>query len=731
MTKKKALKQLFRDNFLDYATYVIKERAIPDARDGLKPVQRRILWSLHEMDDGRYNKVANVIGHAMRYHPHGDQSIGAALVSLANRGYFIDRQGNFGNILTGDDASAPRYIECRLTDLGRETMFNDRITETLPSYDGRNDEPVVLPAKIPAILLLGVEGIAVGMSTRILPHNFQEVLRAQIDYLQGRDFQLYPDFPQGGTMDVEDYDSGRGRVRNRARIEKKDRKELVIRELAWGTTTESVIRSMEKAARKGKLKISSIDDYTADKVEIRVRLGRGVSQEEGLKRLYAHTDCEMSHSASMMVIREGGPVESTVEELLRWCTDGLVEILRAELKLELGDLQDREHWLTLEQIFIENRIYKEIEECDTLGAIRKAVRDGLEPWLEQLPRELTDDDVERLLKLQIRRISRFDIESHREEVGEVRSRIKQVRKQLSNVKAYTVSYIEDLLEKYGSLWPRLTSIESFSDINVRKIARRNLKVGFDPGQGYVGTDVKGERTFSASEYDRIFVFGADGTYTAIPVEEKRYVDGEVVYCGVADRDQVFTVVYRDTESRLSYVKRFSTGGYIMEKEYRYIPEGGELMLFTERDNMRLEFWFKRKKRMRKFKDSILQSEVRVTGSDAKGVRLGGKKEISSIKAVELEDEDSQEEKESSDDFIDADDGGEETEDTKETAAPDSGEEAPDEETSAGEGGAAAGEDDGEPGSLDEIIEEAERLRQRSSETVRKAREKSTGDLFEE
>ena len=731
MTKKKALKQLFRDNFLDYATYVIKERAIPDARDGLKPVQRRILWSLHEMDDGRYNKVANVIGHAMRYHPHGDQSIGAALVSLANRGYFIDRQGNFGNILTGDDASAPRYIECRLTDLGRETMFNDRITETLPSYDGRNDEPVVLPAKIPAILLLGVEGIAVGMSTRILPHNFQEVLRAQIDYLQGRDFQLYPDFPQGGTMDVENYDSGRGRVRNRARIEKKDRKELVIRELAWGTTTESVIRSMEKAARKGKLKISSIDDYTADKVEIRVRLGRGVSQEEGLKRLYAHTDCEMSHSASMMVIREGGPVESTVEELLRWCTDGLVEILRAELKLELGDLQDREHWLTLEQIFIENRIYKEIEECDTLGAIRKAVRDGLEPWLEQLPRELTDDDVERLLKLQIRRISRFDIESHREEVGEVRSRIKQVRKQLSNVKAYTVSYIEDLLEKYGSLWPRLTSIESFSDINVRKIARRNLKVGFDPGQGYVGTDVKGERTFSASEYDRIFVFGADGTYTAIPVEEKRYVDGEVVYCGVADRDQVFTVVYRDTESRLSYVKRFSTGGYIMEKEYRYIPEGGELMLFTERDNMRLEFWFKRKKRMRKFKDSILQSEVRVTGSDAKGVRLGGKKEISSIKAVELEDEDSQEEKESSDDFIDADDGGEETEDTKETAAPDSGEEAPDEETSAGEGGAAAGEDDGEPGSLDEIIEEAERLRQRSSETVRKAREKSTGDLFEE
>jgi len=731
MTKKKALKQLFRDNFLDYATYVIKERAIPDARDGLKPVQRRILWSLHEMDDGRYNKVANVIGHAMRYHPHGDQSIGAALVSLANRGYFVDRQGNFGNIFTGDDASAPRYIECRLTDLARETMFNDRITETVPSYDGRNDEPVVLPAKIPAILLLGVEGIAVGMSTRVLPHNFQEVLRAQIDYLRGREFQLYPDFPQGGTMDVEDYDAGRGRVRNRARIEKKDRKELVIRELAWGTTTESVIRSMEKAARKGKLKISSIDDYTSDQVEIHVRLGRGVSQEEGLKRLYAHTECEMSHSASMMVIREGGPVESTVGELLRWCTDGLVEVLRAELKLELGDLQDREHWLTLEQIFIENRIYKGIEECDTLGAIRKAVRDGLEPYLEELPRELTDDDVERLLKLHIRRISRFDIESHREQIGDVRSRIKEVRKHLSNLKAYTVSYIEQLLEKYGSRWPRLTSMESFSDINVRKIARRNLKVGFDPRQGYVGTDVKGERTFSASEYDRIFVFLADGTYTAIPVEEKRYVDGEVVYCGVADRDQVFTAVYRDTESRLSYVKRFTTGGYIMEKEYRYIPEDGELMLFTERDGMRLEFWFKRSKRMRKFKDSVLQSEIRVTGSDEKGVRLGGKKEISSIKAVELEEEEPQEEEESSGNGSDVDTGGEEAGDSDDGANPDSHDEEDDEDAAPESGEAGVGEDDSEPQNLDDIIEEAERLRKRSSDAVRKAREESTGDLFEE
>ena len=716
MTKKKALRQLFRDNFLDYASYVIKERAIPDARDGLKPVQRRIMWSLHEMDDGRYNKVANVIGHAMRYHPHGDQSIGSALVNLANRGYFIDRQGNFGNILTGDEASAPRYIECRLTDLARETMFNDRITETTASYDGRNDEPVVLPAKIPAILLLGVEGIAVGMSTRILPHNFQEVLRAQIDYLEGRDFQLYPDFPQGGTMDVEDYDSGRGKVRNRARVEKQGNKELIIRELAWGTTTESVIRSIENAARKGKLKISSIDDYTAEEVEIRVRLGRGVSQDEGLKRLFAHTDCEMSHSASMMVIREGGPVESSVEDLLRHCTDGLVEILRAELKLELSDLRDREHWLTLEQIFIENRIYKEIEECDTLDSVREAVRTGLEPFLEELPRELTAEDVDRLLKLHIRRISRFDIEAHRREVGEVRSRIKEVRKQLSNVKVYTVGYIADLLERYGSRWPRLTSMESFSDINVRKIARRNLKVGFDSEQNYVGTDVKGERSFSASEYDRIFVFLADGTYMALPVEEKRYIDGEVVYCGVADRDQVFTVVYRQRKSRLSYAKRFTTGGYIMDKEYRYIPTEAELLLFTEEEGLRLEFWFKRKKRMRKFKDSVLQSDIRVTSAGAKGVRLGGKKEISSIKAVAGEPEEEPEDDNRQSGDAPGENGGAEPE---EAEPEETGELAVEEQ------------ENGEPRSLEEIIEEAEKLRKRSSDAVKKARKDSTGDLFEE
>lgn len=709
MSRKGTLGTLFRDNFLDYASYVIKERAIPDAADGLKPVQRRILWSLKEMDDGRYSKVANVIGHTMRYHPHGDQSIGNALVHLANTGYFIDRQGNFGNLLTGDEASAPRYIECRLTDLARRTMFNDRVTELVPSYDGRNREPVLLPAKIPVILLLGVEGIAVGMSTRILPHNFCEVLQAQIGYLRDEEYVLYPDFPQGGSIDVSDYDRGLGKVRNRARIDREGRKELVVRELPWGSTTESLIRSVESAAGKGKLKISSIDDYTSDQVEIHVRLGRGVSQEEGLKRLYAHTECEASHSSSMMVIKDGAPTEMTVDELLEYSTDSLVEILRSELKLQQSDLLDRQYWLTLEQLFVENRIYKLIEECDTLEAIRRTVRKGLEPHLADLDRDLTREDIDRLVGLKIRRISRFDIESYREEMEEVRSRIGAVGKSLRNVKAYAIDFLSELLDEFGAQWPRRTSIESFGDIDVRRIAHRNLKVGFDGEKGFVGTDVKSDTSFNASEYDRIFLFLADGTYRVVPVQDKYFVDGEVAYCGLADREKVFTAVYRMPDTRLAYVKRFTTGGYILEKEYRYVPEGTELLLLSDLEEGKLEFWFKRKKRMRKFKDERPLDDIRVTSSDSKGVRLGGRKEISSVKAVPAETEEAEEAPEEEDEV---------PEEEVEEAAPPEEAERPE-------------ADESPSRSMDEIIDEAEKLRRRSADAARKALGRETGDLFDD
>lgn len=688
-----SLRRLYRRNFLEYASYVIKDRAIPDVADGLKPVQRRILWSLFQKDDGRFNKVANVIGHCMQYHPHGDRSIGDALVSLANRGYFIEKQGNFGNILTGDEASAARYIECRLTDLARETLFNKRITDFVPSYDGRNREPVLLPAKMPVLLLLGAEGIAVGMSTRILPHNFQEVLKAQISCLKDQDFQLYPDFPQGGRIDVSDYEDGRGRVRNRARIEIDGNKNLVIRELPWGTTTESVISSIELASKKGKVKISSIDDYTTDKVEINIRLSRGVTTDEGIKRLYAHTDCETSHSSKVVVIEEGNPVDTTVSEVVHYCTGRLIEILKLELKLEISDCEEKLHWLTLEQIFIENRIYKQIEECKSLERIRSTVRKGMSPFLDQEGIEMTGEDVERLLGLKIRRISRFDIESHREEMGTIRADMKRARSYLRNIVGYAVDYLESLLEKYGKNYPRLTAVEDFSDIDVKEVAIRNLKAGFNRETGLLGTTIKGERSFSVSEYDRFVFFLDDGTYRVVPVQDKYFIDGTVLYCGVLDRDRVFTVVYRQEKTDIAYIKRFRVDSFIMDKEYRFIPGEGSLLFFTAEEDMKLDIWFQRKKRMRKRKEDALISDFRVTSDSAKGVQLCGRKIISSIRGIPLDEEDAPEDPHQGDE---GDGGGEDR---------------------SGENGESNEETKEEPPTPEEVVKKSEELKQRSSDTL--------------
>ncbi|MCD4774542.1 MAG: DNA topoisomerase IV subunit A [Candidatus Aegiribacteria sp.] len=633
-----SLRRLYNRNFLDYASYVIKDRAIPDLADGFKPVQRRILWSLYQMDDGRFSKVANVIGHCMQFHPHGDRSIGDALVSLANRGFFIERQGNFGNILTGDEASAARYIECRLTDLARETLFNKRITDFEPSYDGRNREPVLLTAKLPVLLLLGAEGIAVGMSTKVLPHNFQEVLKAQISCLKGEDFELFPDFPQGGRIDISDYDNGRGKVRNRAKIEKDGNKNLIIRELPWGTTTESIINSIELASKKGKIKISSIDDYTTDLAEINIRLSRGVGMDEGLKRLYAHTDCEKSQSSNIVVIQDGIPVENTISEMIHYCSGRLIEILKLELKLEINDYTGRLHWLALEQIFIENRLYKNIEECTSWENVRGTVRDSLQPFLEESSLELTEEDIDKLLALKIRRISRFDIESHKKEIGSIKTSMKYARANLRNIVDYAVKYLETLIEKYGRNYPRLTSIEDFSDIDVKKVAIRNLKVGFNSDTGLLGTSIRGEKAFSVSEYDRFVFFLDNGTYRVIPVQDKYFIDGNILYCGVLDKDRVFTAVYQQSKTSVAYIKRFCVESFIMDKEYRYSPEEGRVVFFTEEPEMKLDFWFQRTKRMRRRKDECLLSDYRVTSESAKGVQLCGKKIISSIRGVPLGDE---------------------------------------------------------------------------------------------
>jgi len=695
------LSGLFRDNFLDYASYVIKDRAIPDEADGLKPVQRRILWSLREMDDGRFNKVANVIGHCMRYHPHGDQSIGDALVALANRGYFIDRQGNFGNPITGDEASAARYIECRLTDIARESLFNDRLTEFVDSYDARNREPLSLPAKIPVVLLLGAEGIAVGMSTRILPHNFCEVIQAQIACIRGQPFSLYPDFPQGGSIDASSYSDGAGRVRNRASIEKKKgQKKLVIREVPWGTTSESLIASIESAARKGKVRVSSIDDYTAESVEIEISLARGAEPDDTVKQLYAHTDCEVILSSSPLVIRDGVPSECTVSDLVRWSSERLLDILRRELELELSDLGARSRWMTLEQIFIENRVYKALEKASTEQEMSSAVRKGMAPFLGDIV--LEDEDVGRLFGVRIRRISAFDIEAHKAEMGEILERMEAVSKSLRSIRQYAVAWLQALLKKYGRAFQRRTRLEAFTEIDVKEVSLRNLKVGYDQQGGFVGTGVKGEVSFDASEYDRIVAFFRDGTYRVLPVTEKHFLGKEVAFCGIQDRDRVYTAAYREPGKRLAYGKRFRIESFILEKEYRFIPSGCSLLLFSGKDGLTLEFYFEKMKRARTRKGETAFAEIGLKGVAARGIRLGGNRVISSIRALEPQ----------------------QPPPPREAPAP-AGESGPPDAGASGPGSAGQA-----PPSVEEILKDAEAIRSRASDLLREAEGIDQGDLFE-
>ena len=570
-----SLGDMMAGNFIEYASYVIKDRAIPDIEDGFKPVQRRILHALNEMDDGRFHKVANVIGQTMQYHPHGDASIGNALVVLANKEYFIEKQGNFGNILTGDDASAPRYIECRLTRLAREVLFNKELTDYAPSYDGRKQEPITLPAKIPVILLQGADGIAVGMSTRILPHNFNEVLKAQIAVLRGKSFKLYPDFLTAGVMDASEYDNGNGRVKVRARIEIVDQKTLVIREIPATTTTESLISSIEEAARRNKIKIASINDYTTENPEIEIKLPRGVYAEDTIKRLYAYTNCEVGLSTSMVIIRQNRPEIIAIEDILSYCTAKLVELLKRELEIELGKLHDSFHDKTLAQIFIENRIYKRIEEAKTFEKVMQEVREGLEPFKDKLKRPITDEDIQKLLEIRIRRISRFDIEKNQKELQEILDQIDQVKHNLENLTDYAIDYLKHLIKTYGKQFPRRTEIQELEDISAREVALKNVKVGHDKVNHFVGSQVKNsnknEEPIACSEYDRLVLMRNNGKVKVIKVPEKQYV-GPVKYLFHADDNQVYCMIYRDRKTGKHYIKRFKLDSYIMNREYSTIPK---------------------------------------------------------------------------------------------------------------------------------------------------------------
>ena len=634
------VQNLFNTNFLEYASYVIKDRAIPDVEDGLKPVQRRILHSLFEMDDGKFHKVANVVGHCMKYHPHGDASIYAALVVLANKDLFIEKQGNFGNIYTGDPASAARYIECRLLPLAKKVLYFPEITEFDDSYDGRNREPLAFPAKIPVVLIQGAEGIAVGMSTKILPHNFVEVLQAVRAALRGEKQLLYPDFPTGGIIDVTDYQDGMGKVLVRAALDLSDPRKIVIREMPYGTTSDTLIASVENAARKGKLKIASISDYTAENVEIEIKLARGVRSDDMLDPLYAFTDCETSISVHSLVIVDKKPVPMTISEIIAYHAQHLVKVLKAELKIEEGRLKDKIHARTLERIFIEERIYKRIEDKKTAATVLQAVHTGLEPFADEIRREVTDEDVERLLKIAIRRISLYDIEKARRELQELEARLKEVRGHLKNITAYAESFLDGLIEVHGGEYGRRSTIKSFEKVDVREAARRDLDLRYDADTGYLGHGIKtGKVLYKVSPYDRILVIRRTGAYSVIDVPERLFVDTGMLSCIIAEKerlaDLVFSVLYIDKATSYAYLKRTKIDQYILNKGYTLVPENAKMMKLTTRhEDVAVHVAYKPKARMKITEETFPLDDFIIKGVKAGGVRLAAK-EVRLAKFVKL------------------------------------------------------------------------------------------------
>ena len=622
------LESLMKDHFIEYASYFILDRAIPELRDGLKPVQRRILHTLFRMHDGRFHKVANVIGDTMKLHPHGDTSIGDALVVLANKDYFIERQGNFGNLLTGHRAAAARYIECRLTDLALDTMFHPALTDFVPSYDGRNDEPVVLPAKLPVVLMTGAEGIAVGMATKILPHNLIEIWKTQIAILKKKPFKLFPDFQQGGLMDVTEYEDGAGKIELRAKIEARDRKTVVIRELPFGTTTEGLIASIEGAIGKGRVKISSIDDFTTEKVEIELTLARGSDAKEVIPQLYAYTDCAVSVSSNLIVIDGRKPIERTVSQIAKQLTADLKEQLKRELEYDQEQLVDRKHWLTLEQIFVEKRVYKLIEDKKTAEAVRKAVWDGMKKHKRLFVRPMVDEDVSRLLELRIRRISAYDIARNRDEIGEIEKKIKTIERQLKNMIKTTTNYLEGMIEKYADRYPRRTKIAKIEAVDKRAVARQNLRLSFDKKSNFYGTEVRGDQfKLTVSEFEHVLGIAKDGTYRVMNAPEKVFFTAPMIYAKNFDPDVgvEFTVVYRD-KKRIAYAKKIKIEKFIRNREYRLIKDkGGRVDLLLppgETGIIHMDFVPAKRQRLKKADFDLRGLEP--TNAGARGARMAPK-----------------------------------------------------------------------------------------------------------
>ena len=631
---KHQLSGMYQNWFLDYASYVILERAVPHINDGLKPVQRRILHSMKRMDDGRYNKVANIVGHTMQFHPHGDASIGDALVQLGQKDLLVDCQGNWGNILTGDGAAAPRYIEARLSKFGLEVVFNPKTTEWKLSYDGRNKEPVTLPVKFPLLLAQGVEGIAVGLSSKILPHNFNELCDAAVEYLHQREFRLYPDFQTGGSIDVSKYNDGErgGVVKVRAKINKIDNKTLAITEIPYGKTTTSVIESILKAVDKGKIKVRKVDDNTSAQVEILIHLAPGVSSDKTIDALYAFTDCEVSISPNCCVIDESKPHFLRVSDVLRKSVDNTLDLLRLELEIHKNELQEGLHFASLEKIFIEERIYKdkEFEQAKDMDAACAHIDDRLTPFYPTFIREVTKEDILKLMEIKMGRILKFNSDKAEDFIARTKEEIETINNHLANIVEYTTNWFKMLKEKYGKGFPRRTELRNFDTIEAAKVVEANEKLYINREEGFIGTALKKDEFIAnCSDLDDVIIFYRDGRYLITPVAEKKFIGKNILYINIFkknDKRTIYNAVYRDGKDGIHYMKRFAVTSVTRDREYDLTQgtPGSRVVYFTANPNGEAEVikvTLKPNPRIRKITFEKDFSEIAIKGRQAMGVIL--------------------------------------------------------------------------------------------------------------
>ena len=620
---------MYKEWFLDYASYVILERAVPDLTDGLKPVQRRILHSMFDLEDGRYNKVANVVGHTMQYHPHGDASISDAMVQVGQKELLIDMQGNWGNIYTGDKAAASRYIEARLSKFALEVVFNPKTTNWQLSYDGRKKEPIHLPVKFPLLLAQGAEGIAVGLSTKILPHNFNELIDGSIKHLKGRSFKLYPDFQTGGSIDIKNYNDGNrgGRVKVRALVEKYDKNVIKIKEIPFGTTTASLIESIIKASEKGKLKIKKIEDNTSSDVEVLVYLPSGASMQKSIDSLYAFTQCEVSISPLCCIISNNKPEFLGVKEILKTSTENTKDLLKKELEIQLNELESQWHTISLERIFIENRIYRDIEEKTTWDDVISTIDNGLDPFKKKLKRDVSVDDIKKLTEIPIRKISKFDLNKVKEKLNNIEITIEEVKNNLHHIIEYTIKYFTHLKKHYGKERKRKTKIEEFDDLDKKKISIKNQKLYVNKEEGFIGTSLKKDEFISdCSDLDDIIVFTKQGVMKVVKVDGKVFVGKDILHVSLFNSDikeKTYNLIYRDGKNGTSFMKRFKISGVIRDKEYNLTQgkENSEVLYFSSNTKGIADvvtIHLRKRASIKKIKWEVDFADLAIKGRDSKG-----------------------------------------------------------------------------------------------------------------